>query len=240
MSALDEAFAGLEGADLIRAVAAGHPGRVAVVSSFGAESAALLHMVAEVDPWLPVIFLDTEKHFRETRRYRSILADRLGLKDVRTIHPDPSDLARSDPAGDLHGRDPDLCCHIRKSLPLERALAGFDAVISGRKRFHGAARAALQTVSQDCGRLKVEPLAGFTADDLRAYMAAHDLPAHPLTGRGYRSIGCAPCTAAGGTDEDPRAGRWAGTGKTECGIHITSGGALVRTIARGGAVTAPN
>jgi phosphoadenosine phosphosulfate reductase len=240
MSALDETYAGLEGADLIRAVAAAHPGRVAVVSSFGAESAVLLHMAAAVDRLLPVIFLDTGKHFWETRSYRSILTDRLGLGDVRTIHPDADDLARDDAAGDLHGRDADLCCHLRKTLPLERALDGFDVVISGRKRFHGAGRAALQTVSMDGGRLKVEPLAGFTSADLKAYMAAHDLPAHPLTGRGYRSIGCAPCTIAGGTDEDPRAGRWAGTDKTECGIHITSDGKLVRTIARGGATTAPN
>jgi phosphoadenosine phosphosulfate reductase len=239
MSALDEDYAGLEGADLIRAAVAAHPGRVAVVSSFGAESAVLLHMVAAVDPSLPVIFLDTDKHFWETRSYRSILTDRLGLRDVRTIHPHADDIARSDPDGGLHVRDADLCCHIRKTLPLERALAGFEVVVSGRKRFHGGGRSALQTVSMDGVRVKVEPLAAFTPADIAGYMAAHDLPPHPLTAHGYRSVGCAPCTVAGGTDDDPRAGRWAGSDKTECGIHITSEGRLVRTIARGG-VTAPN
>jgi phosphoadenosine phosphosulfate reductase len=196
-------------------------------------------MVAAVDPSLPVIFLDTDKHFWETRSYRSILTDRLGLQDVRTIHPHADDIARIDSDGGLHARDADLCCHFRKTLPLERALAGFEVVVSGRKRFHGGGRSALQTVSMDGARVKVEPLAAFTPADIAGYMAAHDLPPHPLTAHGYRSIGCAPCTVAGGSDDDPRAGRWAGSDKTECGIHITSEGRLVRTIARGG-VTAPN
>ncbi|MFO1091130.1 MAG: phosphoadenylyl-sulfate reductase [Hyphomicrobiales bacterium] len=233
MPIADEQYAGLEGRELIEAIVRDFAGRTALVSSFGAESAVLLHMVSTVDPSLPVIFLDTGKLFWETRSYRSILIDRLGLTDVRSIAPDADDLARDDPQGDLHAIDPDLCCHIRKTLPLERATEGFDVLISGRKRFHGAGRAEIEPVNFDGTRLKVEPLARFTALDLKRYMEEHALPAHPLAEQGYRSIGCKPCTVAGGTDDDPRAGRWAGTAKTECGIHITQDGRLVRTIARG-------
>jgi phosphoadenosine phosphosulfate reductase len=233
MPIADEQYAGLEGLELIAAIVRDFAGRVALVSSFGAESAVLLHMVAAVDQSLPVIFLDTGKLFWETKSYRSILTDRLGLKDVRTIVPAADDLLRDDPTGELHKTDTDLCCHIRKTLPLERALSGFDVLVSGRKRFHGGERAAIEPVTFDGRRLKVEPLARYTALDLRRYMEEHALPTHPLTERGYRSIGCTPCTAAGGTDDDPRAGRWVGQDKTECGIHITSDGRLVRTIVRG-------
>ncbi len=221
---LFETYAGLEGRGLIKAVLRDYPGKVALVSSFGAESAVLLHMVAEVDPSTPVIFLDTGKHFWETLGYRAKLIDRLGLTGVRIVTPADIDLATDDPNGALHRTNADLCCHIRKTLPLQKALEGFDVTISGRKRYHGAARATLDFLSFAEGRLKVEPLAGFSALDLQAYMKAHDLPAHPLTEIGYFSIGCEPCTQPGGTAADPRAGRWAGTAKTECGIHWTYNG----------------
>jgi phosphoadenosine phosphosulfate reductase len=219
-----ENYAGLEGRQLLGPILRDFRGRAAVVSSFGAESSVLLHMVAEVDPATPVIFLDTGKHFWETLSYRSMLIDKLGLTGVRSIEPDAVDLASTDPDGLLHKSDADLCCHIRKTIPLQKVLAGFDVIISGRKRYHGAARATLDFLSLTDGRLKVEPLAGFSALDLGAYMKSHDLPAHPLTDIGYFSIGCEPCTAPGGNSADPRAGRWAGSNKTECGIHWTHNG----------------
>ena len=219
-----ENYAGLEGAELLAPILRDFAGRAAVVSSFGAESAVLLHMVSLVDPATPVIFLDTGKHFWETLSYRSQLIDRLGLTDVRSIAPDATDLAAQDPQGLLQKTNADQCCHIRKTLPLQKALTGFDVTISGRKRYHGAARATLDFLSIADKRLKVEPLAGFSALDLEGYMKTYELPTHPLTEIGYFSIGCEPCTQPGGSTADPRAGRWAGSDKTECGIHWTQNG----------------
>jgi phosphoadenosine phosphosulfate reductase len=231
-NSLVETYAGLEGRDLIKSVLRNHVGKTALVSSFGAESAVLLHMVSEIDPHLPVIFLDTEKLFPETFDYRDKLIVELGLTNVRSIQPAREDLEAFDSDGYLHLFDTDACCNIRKAIPLEKALIGFDVVISGRKRFHGANRANLDFISIAVGRLKVEPLAGFTALDIHAYMVSHHLPSHPLKLEGYRSIGCEPCTKRGGTDEDPRSGRWSGTDKTECGIHFTANGQIIRTVQR--------
>ncbi len=230
-----EAYAGLEGRDLIRTMARDYKGRIALLSSFGAESSVLLHMISEIDPSLPVIFLDTEKLFPETIAYRDKLIEELGLTDVRVVKPDPIDIAQQDPNGDLHATSPDQCCNIRKSLPMEKAFDGFEVMLSGRKRFHGAGRADLQFVSIDGDRLKVEPLAGFTALDLRTYMVNHQLPSHPLRLQGYRSIGCMPvqCTSPGGSDDNPREGRWMGSDKTECGIHFTANGKIIRADNRG-------
>jgi phosphoadenosine phosphosulfate reductase len=231
-SALFETYAGLEGRQLVEPVLRDFAGRAAVVSSFGAESAVLLHMVASVDRATPVIFLDTGKHFWETLSYRAKLIDRLGLTALRILSPDEAHLAAEDPDGALHSRNADACCRIRKTIPLQKALVGFDAVISGRKRYHGAARATLDFLSISDGRLKVEPLAGFSALDIQGYMATHGLPPHPLTGIGYYSIGCEPCTAPGGMAAQPRAGRWAGTTKTECGIHWSHNGRAISQPAR--------
>jgi len=218
-------YSGFDGVDVLEPLIKRlYRGRIAMVSSFGAESAVLLHMVAQVDPTVPVIFIDTRKHFWETLSYRSKLVDRLGLTDIRNIQPDADDLRLLDPAGELHKTAPDMCCHIRKTAPLEKALKGFDAWISGRKRFHGGGRAGIPTIEPADGRLKIEPLARFTASDLEAYMSHYDLPRHPLLAEGYRSIGCMPCTVKGGTVDNPRAGRWFGTSKTECGIHWTQNG----------------
>ena len=223
-----ESYAGLEGRQLLAPILRDFAGKSAVVSSFGAESAVLLHMVSEVDKATPVIFLDTGKHFWETLSYRAKLIDLLGLTGVRIVTPEAASLASDDPDGTLHQRNADACCRLRKTIPLHRALEGFDVTISGRKRYHGAARATLDFLSIADGRLKVEPLAGFSALDIAAYMKAHDLPPHPLTEIGYFSIGCEPCTQAGGSVTDPRAGRWAGTAKTECGIHWTRNGETIR------------
>jgi len=227
-----EEYAGIEGRDLIRRVLANNPGRVALLSSFGAESSVLLHMISEVAPDLPVIFLDTLKLFPETLVYRDKLVRELGLTDVRVVTPNDGDLNRTDPEGDLHTYDKDLCCHIRKTVPMALALEGFDVMISGRKRFHGADRSDLQFVSEQDGKLKVEPLAAYSAFDLFNYMQKHHLPSHPLKLRGYASIGCMPCTVAGGTEHDPRSGRWEGTEKTECGIHFSANGQIIRTVSR--------
>ncbi len=221
---LSNLFRGVETSEMLRIMLAEQMlGDVAVVSSFGAESAALLHLVASVDPALPVLFLDTGKHFPETLVYRDQLAEFLGLKDLRTLRPDATLLAKKDETGLRWSYDPDGCCEIRKVLPLEAALAPFDASITGRKAFQATTRAALPRFelggARENGRIKVNPLANWSKADLDAYFAAHDLPRHPLEAEGYPSIGCAPCTSMALPDEDPRAGRWRGWDKTECGIH---------------------
>ncbi len=196
-------------------------GRIALVSSFGAESAVLLHMTAAIDRATPVIFLDTGKLFAETLRYRESLAARLGLVDLRVARPAPERIARVDPKGDLWKTDPDLCCWQRKVEPLDAALEGFDAWITGRKRVHGGVRQALEAIEDGPdGRVKVNPLFDWTAADIAEYFIRYDLPPHPLAAGGYRSIGCAPCTRAVRPGEEVRAGRWAGSRKTECGIHL--------------------
>lgn len=207
--------------EIMRAARAHHGDKLALVSSFGAESAVLLHMAARVDPSIPVLFLDTGQLFAQTLDYRRALAKRLGLTDVRDLRPAYADLAVNDPAADLWKTDTDGCCRIRKVLPLERALGGFDAWITGRKQFQGALRATLPVVEIAEGRVKFNPLANWTKDQIDAYAAEHDLPAHPLTAFGYPSIGCWPCTRPVEAGDDVRAGRWAGSDKTECGIHAS-------------------
>jgi phosphoadenosine phosphosulfate reductase len=199
-----------------------YPGGVALVSSFGADSAVLLHMVAEIDPATPVLFQETGMLFPETLDYQRTLAARLGLSDLRLIRPDPEDLAADDPDGTLHRENTDGCCFLRKTLPLRRALAPFGAWITGRKRAQAATRAGLELFEEDRenGLLKVNPLAQWDGAMLRGYMRAQGLPAHPLVSRGYPSIGCAPCTSPVAEGEDPRAGRWRGEAKVECGIHF--------------------
>lgn len=195
------------------------PGRVAVVSSFGAEAAVLLHLVASIDRATPVLFVDTGRHFPETLAYRDRLADHLGLADVRSVGPERSEVAWLDADAGRANWDPDGCCAFRKVAPLQRALAGFDAWISGRKGFQAGTRRGLPVFEADAPYLKINPLADWNAEALAAYAARHDLPAHPLVAQGYPSIGCAPCTARVAPGEDPRAGRWRGFAKTECGIH---------------------
>lgn len=199
--------------------------RVALVSSFGAESVVLLHLVARIDRAVPVLFLETEMLFAETLAYQAEVAARLGLRDVRHIRPDAAAVAARDPHGRLHRADPEACCTLRKTAPLTAALGGFDAWITGRKRRQGGARATLSVFERDAdGRLKVNPLAFWTKADQRAYMDRHALPRHPLEARGFLSIGCAPCTTPVAPGEDERAGRWRGSAKTECGIHISPAG----------------
>jgi phosphoadenosine phosphosulfate reductase len=194
--------------------------KLAVVSSFGTESAALLKIVADVDPAIPVVFLDTGWLFRETLDYRDQLTDLLGLRDVRTIKPLEAALRRDDPDSDLWSSNPDACCHLRKVEPLARALEPFAGWFNGRKRFQGGDRAAMAVVEADGARLKFNPLANATAEALKALYASAKLPPHPMLASGFTSIGCMPCTTRTGPGEDPRAGRWRDRGKTECGIHV--------------------
>jgi len=218
---LDARFGVLPALDLLdEAVHRQFPGEIALVSSFGADSAVLLHLLAEVDKAVPVLFIDTGKLFGETRRHRDRLVERLGLTDVRTIKPQPARLDAADPDGTLWMRDKDLCCRIRKVEPLAEAVGPFRAWITGRKRYQSATRARLPLFEADGARIKVNPLAGWTRADLDAWRAEHDLPEHPLVAEGYRSIGCMPCTDRVAEGEDERAGRWRGTAKTECGIHL--------------------
>lgn len=202
-------------------------GRIAVVTSFGAESAVLLHLVAGLDRRTPVIFLETGKLFAETLAYRDLLIERLGLADVRSIRPDAAALLAADPAGDLWRRDPDRCCHLRKVEPLERALSGFAAWINGRKRYQTDGRSRLPLAERVDGRVKLNPLANWSSERVNDYFAQHRLPRHPLEAEGYRSIGCEPCTTPVSPGEDARAGRWRGSEKTECGIHF-DGNRIVR------------
>jgi phosphoadenosine phosphosulfate reductase len=194
-------------------------GKTAIVSSFAAESVVLLHLVAKIAPETPILFLNTGKLFGETMRYRDRLQDVLGLTDVRAIGPHPIDRETRDPEGTLWSRDPDACCHFRKTVPQAKALKAFDAVITGRKRFQTAARAAMEKVELADGRFRFNPLIDWSLADLAAYIEAHRLPKHPLVHDGYPSIGCMPCTRRVKAGEDYRAGRWAGLDKDECGMH---------------------
>jgi phosphoadenosine phosphosulfate reductase len=194
-------------------------GDAAIVSSFGAESAVLLHLIASIDDRVPVLFLETGKHFPETLAYRDTLAAKLGLKDLRNILPNADVVGQKDATGLRWSYDPDGCCEIRKVIPLKAALAPFDAQFTGRKAFQSSTRSALPRFEIEEGRLKVNPLADWDQARIAAYMVQHDLPIHPLVEQGYPSIGCAPCTSRVQPGEDPRAGRWRGWEKVECGIH---------------------
>jgi phosphoadenosine phosphosulfate reductase len=221
---LRRACQGQDGLALLRALLKEGPlaGRTALVSSFGAESAVLLDMVATVDPATPVIFLDTGKLFEATQAYREELVELLRLSDVRVVRPGAAALARHDAGGDLWRGDPDLCCHLRKTTPLQQALEGFVAWITGRKRFQAGLRGELPVIEPErsSGRIKLNPLALWSAEDVERYRLLRNLPRHPLVDHGYRSIGCTTCTRPVAAGEAARAGRWWGVDKTECGIHL--------------------
>ncbi|WP_170606751.1 phosphoadenylyl-sulfate reductase [Ruegeria arenilitoris] len=203
---------------------------LALVSSFGAESVVLLHMVAVVDKATPVLFIDTQMLFTETLEHQHEVSDRLGLSNVRIIRANDEDVQRDDPYGALHVHDTDACCNLRKTFPLQQALSGYSGWISGRKRFQSGTRATLEffEVEDGTGRIKVNPLAHWAPEDVPAYMDENRLPRHPLVAKGYPSIGCAPCTSPVKEGEDPRAGRWRNQNKEECGIHFIDG-KMVRT-----------
>jgi phosphoadenosine phosphosulfate reductase len=194
---------------------------LALVSSFGTESAALLKVMADVDPAIPVVFLDTGWLFEETLAYRDTLIATLGLRDVRSIKPLEETLTREDPDRELWFSDSDACCRIRKVEPLARALKPFTGWINGRKRFQGGARAEIPVVEEDGARLKFNPFANVSREEIEAIYRLAKLPPHPLVASGYLSVGCMPCSSRTALGEDERAGRWRGRAKTECGIHTT-------------------
>lgn len=227
-SRVEERFVALDARALLRlSIQDLYPGRIALVSSFGADSAVLLHMVSTVDKATPVVFVDTGHLFPETLAYRDELVTLLGLTNVQAVAPSAEDLATYDPEQFLWSSDPDMCCEVRKVRPLGRAIEGFDAWITGRKRFQSDTRANLPLFEAEGERIKINPLASWNATRLLAYLDAHDLPRHRLVAKGYPSIGCIPCTSMVKPGEDARAGRWRGRAKTECGIHlgVVSGGA---------------
>lgn len=217
---LNEALAAAPPAAVIeKAIEAVPAGRLAIVSSFGTESAVLLKYVADVDPALPVLFLDTGMLFEETLDYRDRLIDFLGLTEVRSLKPQIDLVARRDPDRDLWLRDTESCCHIRKVRPLSDALGAFDGWVNGRKRFHGDVRANIDYVETDGRMLKFNPLAALARKDIEAVFEAEGLPRHPLEKLGFSSVGCMPCTSRTREGESPRAGRWRNQDRTECGIH---------------------
>jgi phosphoadenosine phosphosulfate reductase len=225
VGALNTALKHHAAADVLRHAFAAAP-NLALVSSFGAESVALLHLAATVKPDVTVLFIDTMLLFPETLTYQRDVARKLGLHRVQVIRAQTS----ADPDNTLHQRDPDACCDLRKTQALNTALAGFDGWITGRKRFQSGQRADLPPfeVEEATGRIKVNPLAHWSRDDVQDYITENNLPRHPLVARGYPSIGCAPCTTPVSADEDPRAGRWRGQAKDECGIHFVNG-KMIRT-----------
>ncbi|MEM1105342.1 MAG: phosphoadenylyl-sulfate reductase [Pseudomonadota bacterium] len=196
------------------------PGELTYVSSFGAESAVMLALIADVDRSLPIVFLETGMHFPQTLDYRDRLIEELGLTAVRSVSPNAAAASRMDPDGTLHRSDPDACCELRKVQPLEPALGPFRAWITGRKRFHGGERIALPVFEHAGERFKINPLAGWDQGDVERFLHQRSLPRHPLVRQGYPSIGCWPCTQPSETPGDVRSGRWAGFGKSECGLHV--------------------
>lgn len=220
-AALEARYGGLEPRQVIAlALERFGAGEVAAVSSFGADSAVLLHMIADIDAALPVVFLDTGKHFSETLDYRDLLAADLGLSDIRVVTPDETALARIDPQDDLHKSDTDGCCAVRKVEPMARGVAPFRAWFTGRKRFQTATRQTMPVFEAVGPRVRINPLARWGTAELAAYMRRHALRENPLVAYGYLSIGCFPCTEPAKPGEAARSGRWAGLAKTECGIHL--------------------
>jgi phosphoadenosine phosphosulfate reductase len=218
---LNALYRGATPREILRAAIAEFGDGLAAVSSFGAEAAITLHMLGELKPDTPIVFLETGMHFAQTLEYRDELIKRFGLTDVRNIAPDPADRAAEDPKDNLWRSNPDACCGFRKVRPLDKALKGFTAWVTGRKRLHGGDRLRLAVFEYDepTGQYKVNPLASFGREQIDSYFEKHDLPPHPLVAEGFPSIGCWPCTEPA-DENDPRAGRWAGREKSECGIHL--------------------
>lgn len=222
---LNAEFEGLSTQQMLsRLLQGGVAGRVAVLSSFGAEAACLLKLVADKNPATPIVFLDTRKHFNETLDYVDDLMDQLGLTTLVRARPSFARLEADDPDGTLHARDPDHCCYLRKTLPMVGVLRNFDCILTGRKRFQTGDRATMELAEVQETWIRVNPLADWSRDDVLAFLEEHKLIGHPLIQQGYASIGCEPCTSP---SEDFREGRWAGTDKSECGIHITADGKIL-------------
>jgi phosphoadenosine phosphosulfate reductase len=222
LARLRRLYGQLDGVELLRVmIEREFHGRIALASSFGSEAALLLAQVAEVDPMTPVVFLNTGKLFPETLRYQQTLTSRLGLVNLREVRPEAEDLRRHDADGELWRRDTEACCALRKTQPMERALASFEAWITGRKRYHEGERGSLEAIESNGTWIKINPLVHWSRERVEAEIDSRGLPRHPLVDRGYPSIGCWPCTHRVQPGDAVRAGRWKGQEKTECGIHRT-------------------
>ncbi len=219
----DDAFHGLSAEMALKKACETYEGQIVLASSLGVDSVVLLHMVSKINPDLPIVFLDTGKHFRETLAYRDMLIEDLGLTNFQNITPDLAELKAEDSNGDLNKTEPDACCNLRKVRPLDGVIRNYDARITGRKRYQTPQRANMPILETGGEQVKVNPLAYWSAKDVTAYIRRHDLPPHPMLALGYLSIGCQPCTTRVAAGEDPRAGRWRHSDKTECGIHYING-----------------
>ncbi|MDP2290297.1 MAG: phosphoadenylyl-sulfate reductase [Actinomycetota bacterium] len=188
--------------------------QLVVTASF--EDAVLVHVAATAVPGIEITLLDTQYLFAETRWLVDELTTKLDL-NLRVMHPEPH--IRPD---NLWQTDVEACCHVRKVEPLNRALAGKQAWVTGVRRADGPTRANAPVAAYDLvrGLVKLNPLAAFSDDDMALYLQLHELPAHPLADKGYASIGCWPCTRPVAPGDDKRAGRWSGNAKTECGLHV--------------------
>ena len=220
--ALAAVSAGLEGrsADEIAAWTAGAFGTDVIVAA-SMQDVILPHLFAQVIAGVEVLFLETGYHFRETLLTRDVAARALSIRVVEALPAQSVAEQNAEYGAKLHDRDPNLCCLLRKVDPLARSLEGRAAWVTGVRRIEAPTRAAAPNVSWDGKHdlVKINPLVAWTDEDVEAYQTAHDLPRNPLVAQGYPSIGCAPCTRQVASGEDPRAGRWSGNDKTECGIH---------------------
>ncbi len=193
---------------------------VALSSSFQTQSMPLLHIAARIKRGLPVFFLDTGYHFWETLMFREQIASEWQINVIDLYRDTRWDVFARQHTRSLPAEDPNLCCYLHKVQPMQKALKDLKAWITGIRRDQTSVRAHAKILElQDDGLLKINPLLNWTKADVERYMEEYNLPSHPLLEKGYRSIGCAPCTIAIGVNEDERAGRWAGRGKTECGLH---------------------
>jgi len=196
--------------------------RIAMTSSFGPESGTLLHMVSQIDPNIAVLFLETGYHFPETLAYKDRLVKLFGLRQVIDLRAEPKKKAEvvEQYEGVPYERNPDLCCQINKVEPLDLAIKGYDAWMSGIRRRQTDFRKSIRIVEEYEGEIfKISPLANFTSRDAWWYLKERQIPQHPLYEKGYLSIGCRPCTRPVQEGDDERSGRWAGKAKKECGIH---------------------
>ena len=219
LDALNRKFEAASPEEILGWAAATFPQDIILTCSFQHEGVALAHMLRSIKPDIPVVFIDTGFHFRETLEYRDAIVSLLGL-NLKVVGRKMSwDDFRARYGADLYNRDPDLCCRIHKVEPLVEALRGVRAWINGRRRGQTSERSSMGTLELQGSLVKINPLARWTGKDTHGYLHAHDIPLHPLFERGYTSIGCEPCTRPPLSDDDERSGRWAGTGKRECGIH---------------------
>ncbi|MGH7821499.1 MAG: phosphoadenylyl-sulfate reductase, partial [Candidatus Binatia bacterium] len=217
---IDARFEAAAPREILRWAAESFAPDVILTCSFQHDGVALAHMLRGIDSSVPVLFVDTGYHFSETLAYMEEITRRFDL-NLRVLRPSmPREQFARQHGLDLYSRDPDLCCAINKVAPLREALQGVRCWINGRRRNQSSLRRAISIVERyEGGVHKVNPLVNWTSQDTHRYLVQHGIPEHPLFEKGYASIGCAPCTRPILAGEDERAGRWSGTGKTECGIH---------------------